>query len=71
MIFTMPRPQMLAATMMRMAAMAIHQFPLQLLMAEAERFRPMAMMMGPVTMGGKKRMTFSAPKARTRAASTA
>ena len=27
-----------------------------------KRFRPMAMMMGPVTMGGKKRMTFFAPK---------
>ena len=42
--------------------MAIHQLPVQLLMAEEERFRPMAMMMGPVTMGGKKRMTFFAPK---------
>ena len=62
MILIMPLPQMLAATMMRMAAMAIHQLPVQLLMAEEERFRPMAMMMGPVTMGGKKRMTFLAPK---------
>ena len=26
------------------------------------RLRPMAMMMGPVTMGGKKRMTFRTPK---------
>ena len=30
-------------------------------MAEPDRFRPMRMMMGPVTMGGKKRMTFWGP----------
>ena len=48
--------------------MAIHQLPVQLLMAEEDRFRPMAMMMGPVTMGGKKRMTFLAPNALNKAA---
>ena len=63
MILTMPLPQMLAATMMAMAASAIHQFCEQLLMALEDRFRPMAMMMGPVTIGGKKRMTFLAPNA--------
>ena len=44
-----------------MATTAISQLVEQLLMAEEERFRPMAMMMGPVTMGGKKRMTFLMP----------
>ena len=33
-----------------------------LVMAEGARIRPMEMMMGPVTMGGKKRMTFFTPK---------
>ena len=63
MILTMPLPQMLQATMMAMATMATHQLLEQLLMAEEDRFRPMAMMMGPVTIGGKKRMTLLAPKA--------
>ena len=63
MILIMPLPQMLAAMMMTMATIAIHQFCAQLLMAEEDRFRPMAMMIGPVTIGGKKRMTFFAPKA--------
>ena len=62
MILIMPLPQMLAATMIAIATMAIHQLPVQLSMAEEDRVRPMAMMMGPVTMGGKKRMTFFAPK---------
>ena len=48
--------------MIAIATMAIHQLPVQLSMAEEDRVRPMAMMMGPVTMGGKKRMTFLAPK---------
>ena len=49
----MPLPQMLQATTMRMATMAISQLVRQLLMAEPARDRPMQMMMGPVTMGGK------------------
>ena len=67
MILIMPLPQMLAATMMRMAAMAIHQLPVQLLMAELASVMPMQMMIGPVTTGGKKRMTRFAPKPRTSA----
>ena len=50
------------------STMATHQFLEQLLMAEEDRFRPMAMMIGPVTIGGKKRMTLLAPKALNRAA---
>ncbi len=46
-----------------MARRAIHQFCWQFPMAEPESVRPMAMMMGPVTTGGKKRRTFFAPKA--------
>ena len=68
MILTMPLPQMLQATMMAMATMATHQFLEQLLMADEDRFRPMAMMIGPVTIGGKKRMTLLAPNALNRAA---
>lgn len=32
------------------------------MMAEDERVRPMQIMMGPTTMGGKKRITFFMPK---------
>ena len=67
-IFTMPLPQMLQTTTTRIATSATHQLPRQLLMAEPARDRPIQMMMGPVTMGGKKRMTFFAPKALNRPA---
>ena len=63
MIFTMPLPQMLAATMMAIATMASHQQVEALDTAEGARFRPMRMMMGPVTTGGRKRMTFFTPTA--------
>ncbi len=56
--------------MMAMASRAIHQLLVQLLMAEPDSVRPIAMMMGPVTMGGKKRMTFAGPKAANKPAST-
>ncbi|CCX55698.1 unknown [Bacteroides sp. CAG:1060] len=49
---------------------AIHQFWLQFWIADPERVRPIAMMIGPVTTGGKKRITFLAPKAAKRPAST-
>ena len=58
MILIMPLPQMLATTMMAMATMASHQQVEALDTAEGARFRPMRMMMGPVTTGGRKRMTF-------------
>ena len=63
MILTIPRPQMLQTTMMAMATMARGQLVEALLMAVGARVRPMRMIMGPVTMGGKKRMTFCAPTA--------
>ena len=70
MIFTMPLPQMLATMMMAMATRASHQQVEALEMAVPERFRPMRMMMGPVTMGGKKRMTFWGPTSLNSRAST-
>ena len=66
----MPLPQMLQETTITTASTAIHQLASQLLMAEFASVRPMQMMTGPVTMGGKKRMTLRAPKALTSAAST-
>ena len=62
-ILSMPLPQMLQMMTTTMATRAIHQLVEQLLMAEGARIRPMAMMMGPVTTGGKKRITFFEPKA--------
>ena len=53
-----------------MASRAIHQLLLQFWMALPLSVRPMAMMMGPVTMGGKKRITFLTPYAEMNAAST-
>ena len=43
------------------ATTAIRQSAEQLLIADWDRVRPMAMMMGPVTMGGKKRITLPVP----------
>lgn len=63
MILVMPLPQMLKQTTMTIAETAISQLAEQLVIAELERIRPMEMMMGPVTIGGKKRMTLLTPKA--------
>ena len=49
---------------------ATSQLVWQLAIAELARIKPMEMTMGPVTTGGKKRMTRLAPNARNRAAST-
>ena len=46
-----------------MATRAIHQFASQLLMADWERFKPIAIIIGPVTMGGKYFITLPVPKA--------
>ena len=62
-ILSMPLPQMLQTMTTAMATSAIHQLAAQLLMAELESVMPMQMMIGPVTMGGKKRITRLAPKA--------
>ena len=70
MILIMPLPQMLATMMMAMATMASHQQEEALETAEGARFRPIRMMMGPVTTGGRKRMTFFTPTSLMMAAST-
>ena len=61
-IFTIPLPQILQITTSAIATTAISQSAEQLLIADWDRVRPMAMMMGPVTMGGKKRITLPVPK---------
>ena len=66
----MPRPQMLATMMIAMATRATGQLVSQLAMADEARMSPMEMTMGPVTTGGKKRMTRSGPKTRNSAEST-
>ena len=70
MILIMPLPQMLATTMIAMATRASHQQVEALDTAEGARFRPMRMMMGPVTTGGRKRMTLWTPTALMMRAST-
>ena len=68
MMRSMPLPQMLKTITVMMATSAISQLPVQLLMAELASVMPMQMMIGPVTTGGKNRMTRFAPKPRTSAA---
>ena len=63
MILVMPLPHMLKPMTIAMATTATSQLAEQLVIAEEESVRPMAMMMGPVTIGGKNRMTFFTPKA--------
>ena len=60
----MPLPQMLHAMTTTIASRAIHQLVWQLLMALDAKVMPMQMMIGPVTTGGKNRMTFCAPNRR-------
>ena len=60
-IFTIPFPQILHTITNAMATMAMSQSAEQLSMADWDRVSPMAMMMGPVTMGGKNRITLPVP----------
>ena len=69
-IFTIPLPQMLQTITTAMATRATGQLAWQLFTALLESERPMDIMMGPVTMGGKKRMTLRTPKALKSAEST-
>ena len=70
MILIIPRPQILQMMITTMATSAMPQLVSQLSTADFDRFSPMAMMIGPVTIGGKYRMTRFAPKALKSAAST-
>ena len=69
-ILIIPLPQMLHTTTTRMAIRATHQQLRMLPTAVPARMRPMEMMMGPVTTGGKSLITRLTPKAFTAAAST-
>ena len=70
MIFTIPRPQILQITTMKIATRAMGQFEAQFSIADFERLRPIAMMIGPVTTGGKYFITFDSPNALKAVAST-
>ncbi len=61
-IFTIPLPQMLQTTTRAIATTAMSQSAEQLSIADWESVRPMAIMMGPVTMGGKNLITLPVPK---------
>ena len=57
-ILNMPLPQILKTTMVASAIKASSQFVEALLTAEPARLRPIQMIIGPVTTGGRKRITF-------------
>ena len=59
---TIPFPQMLQTTITASAMKASSQFWLALLIAVGAKIRPIEMMIGPVTTGGKKRMILRIPK---------
>ena len=59
----MPLPQMLQMMTVASATKASSQLLWQLLMALGARIRPMAMMMGPVTTGGKNFIILRMPNA--------
>ncbi len=61
MIFHMPLPQILKITMTASAISARNQLEDALFTADGARLRPMQMMIGPVTTGGRNRMTFFTP----------
>ena len=61
MILNIPLPQILKIMIVTRAMRARSQLVEALLMAEPARLSPMQMMIGPVTTGGRKRMTFLTP----------
>ena len=68
-ILIMPLPQILQMTTMTIATSATHQQLSTLLIAEGARLRPIEMMIGPVTIGGKYFITLLVPYALKSAAS--
>ena len=66
----MPLPNRLTEMTIAMVMIARIQLFCALSIAELERMRPMRMMIGPVTTGGKSFMIFFAPKIWNSAAST-
>ena len=70
MMLIIPLPNTAQPMMMAMVMTPSHQQVCTLLTAEGARMRPMSMMMGPVTTGGKSFMTRLTPKAVIRPEST-
>ena len=71
MIFHIPFPQILKITITARATNARNQLEEAFVTAEGARLNPMQMIMGPVTIGGRKRITRLTPtslmiRARTR-----
>ena len=64
MILNIPFPQILNTIMVASAINARSQFVEALFMAEPERLKPIQIMIGPVTTGGRKRITFFTPARR-------
>ena len=69
-ILIIPLPQMLQAITTTIATIAIHQLVAQLLIADVERLRPIAIIIGPVTIGGKNLIILLVPNALIRPART-
>ena len=61
-ILDIPLPQILNTTTVTRAMIATGQLVAQLLIAVGARIRPIDMIIGPVTTGGKNLITFFAPK---------
>ena len=70
MILIIPLPQILQTITITIAIIAISQLFVQLLIADCERLRPIAIMIGPVTIGGKNLITLLVPNALMKAANT-
>ena len=69
-IFAIPFPQILKIMMVPNAMMARSQLVEALDTAEGARERPIQMIMGPVTTGGRNFITFFTPKSLITSAST-
>ena len=69
MIFAMPLPQMLNIITEANAIMAIGQLVAQFVIADGAKISPIEIIIGPVTTGGKKRITLFAPNPLIRPAS--
>ena len=61
MIFAIPLPHMLNITIPARATKASNQLVVQFETADGASPRPIAIMIGPVTTGGKNLITFSMP----------
>ena len=60
-ILNIPRPHILKKIIVPIATRASSQFVSQFLMAVGARMRPIEIMIGPVTTGGKNVITFLTP----------